>query len=62
MTKAKTKRQAKPARKANTTIQRKPTNAAATNPDCPYRAGTLYEILFTEGNKDYVSKDERIKR
>ena len=62
MTKAKTKHQAKPTRKAKQKTQRKPTNAAAQNPDCPYRVGTLYAALFVEGNKDYVSKDELIRK
>ena len=62
MTKAKTKRHAKPARKAKQKTQRKPTNAVAPNPDCPYRVGTLYAALFVEANRDYVSKDELIKR
>ncbi len=61
MTKAKTKRPGKPARDAKPKPQRKPTNAAAPNPDCPYRVGTLYASLFIEGNRDYVSKDELIK-
>jgi hypothetical protein len=62
MTKPKTKRQAKPARKAKQKPHRKPTNVAAPNPDCPYRANTLYGTLFVEGNRDYVSKEELIKR
>jgi hypothetical protein len=32
------------------------------SPDCPYRPGTLYGTLFTEGNKDYVEKGGLIKR
>ena len=30
--------------------------------DCPYRPGTLYGTLFTEGNKDYIPKSELIKK
>jgi hypothetical protein len=30
--------------------------------DCPYRPATLYGKLFTEGNKDYIPKDELAKR
>ena len=30
--------------------------------DCPYRPGTLYGTLFTEGNKDYIAKGELIKK
>lgn len=33
-----------------------------SQPDCPYRPGTLYSSLFIEANRDYVSKDELIKR
>jgi len=62
MTKTKTKRQAKPARKAKLKLHRKPAIAAAPNPDCPYRVGTLYASLFIEANRDYVSKGELIKR
>ena len=62
MTKTKTKRQAKPARKAKLKPHREPTNAVAPNPDCPYRVGTLYAALFVAGNADYVSKDELIRK
>ena len=31
-------------------------------PDCPYRPGTLYGTLFTEANKDYILKDELIRK
>ena len=62
MTKAKTKRQAKPARKAKLKPQHKPAITAAPNPDCPYRANTLYAALFTEANRGYVGKDELINR
>ena len=62
MTKAKTKHQAKPTRKAKQKTQRKPSNAAAPNPDCPYRVGTLYGTLFVEGNRDYIVKDELIHK
>ena len=62
MTKSKTKPQAKPARNAKLKLHRKPTNTAAPNPDCPYRPGTLYASLFVEGNRDYIAKDELIKR
>jgi hypothetical protein len=62
MTKPKTKRQTKPARKAKLKPQHKPSNATALNPDCPYRVGTLFGCLFVEANKDYVSKDELLKR
>jgi hypothetical protein len=30
--------------------------------DCPYRPGTLYATLFTEGNREYIAKDELIKK
>ena len=49
------KRQAKPRKKKTEPIE-------AQNTDCPYRAGTLYGTLFVEGNRDYISKDELIKR
>ena len=62
MTKPKTKRQAKPARKTKLKPQRKPASTVAPNPDCPYRVGTLYASLFVAGNADYTSKDELIKR
>jgi hypothetical protein len=62
MTKAKTKPQAKPARKAKLKPHGKPSNAAAPNPDCPYRSSSLYGVLFAEANRDYVSKDELLKR
>ena len=65
MTKPKTKRHAsrktKLARNAVPKPHPKPMDVAA-NPDCPYRVGTLYAALFVEGNRDYVSKDELIKR
>jgi hypothetical protein len=62
MTKPKTKRQGKPARKTKLKPQRRLTNAVAPNPDRPHRVGTLYASLFTEGNRDYVSKDELIRK
>lgn len=38
------------------------TETQPLNPDCPYRPGTLYGTLFTEGNKDYIAKGELIKK
>ena len=52
--KAKRKSLTKPIKKSN---QHQPAQA-----DCPYRAGTLYAALFVEGNKDYISKDELIRK
>jgi hypothetical protein len=51
--KSKTKRQPKPAKL-------KP--AVSQNPDCPYRVGTLYATLFTEGNRDYIVKADLIAK
>ena len=53
--KTKAKRRSKHPKKKTETIE-------AQNPDCPYRQGTLYGTLFTEGNRDYIAKDELIKR
>ena len=58
----KASRKANPAREVKTKPHRKPANAAVPNPDCPYRAGTLYAALFVAGNADYVSKDELIRK
>jgi hypothetical protein len=60
MTKAKSK---KPKSKS----KRQPKHGAAKavvaqNPDCPYRTGTLYGTLFTEGNKDYIVKPDLIAK
>ena len=52
--KAKRKSLTKPTRQSN---QHQPAQA-----DCPYRPNTLYGTLFVEGNKDYIAKDELIKR
>ena len=49
-------------RKSPTKPTRKPNQHPTAQPDCPYRAGTLYASLFTEGNRDYVSKDELIRK
>src|ERR1035437_838592 len=62
MTKAKSKNS-----KSTTTAKRqakpqKEKPAIAENSDCPYRSGTLYETLFTEGNRDYIAKDELIHK
>jgi hypothetical protein len=58
MTKAKSK---KPKSKAKR--QPKPRKAViAQNPDCPYRVGTLYGTLFTEGNRDYIAKPDLIAK
>jgi hypothetical protein len=62
MTKTRTKRQGKPARKAKAKPHRKPTQTAVQNPDCPYRVGTLYATTFLEANKDYILKSELIKK
>ena len=53
--KRKAKHQAKSRKKTVKAIE-------AQNPDCPYRPGTLYASLFTEGNRGYAEKDELIKR
>ena len=64
--KAKLNRNRKSARKAKRKSLTKPTTKPNQHPtaqtDCPYRAGTLYGTLFIEGNKDYISKAELIKR
>lgn len=52
--KAKRKSLTKPIRKSN----QHPT----AQPDCPYRAGTLYGSLFVEGNRDYITKVELIRK
>ena len=59
MTKA--KRSINASRKTKLKPNRKPTNAGALNPDCPYRPNTLYASLFTAGNKAYIARDELIK-
>jgi hypothetical protein len=58
----KASRKMHPARKAKLKGHHKPTNAAAPNPDCPHRPGTLYTSLFAEGNQDYILKGELIKK
>ena len=64
---AKRNRKSKPAR--NTQLKRFPkskpdriSQTAALQTDCPYRPGTLYATLFTEGNKDYIPKADLIKK
>ena len=52
--KAKRKSVTKPIRKSN--------QHQTVQADCPYRAGTLYGTLFVEGNRDYILKDDLIKR
>ena len=52
--KAKRKSMTKPTRKSN--------QHPIAQPDCPYRAGTLYGALFVEGNRDYILKSDLIKR
>jgi len=69
---SKLKRSAKPSRKPKAARRLKtkrsarqtPTSslAAKASTDCPYRPGTLYGTLFSEGNKDYIGKDELLKR
>ena len=63
---AKSSRKSKAARRLKTKRPAKQTSkvslAAKASPDCPYRPGTLYGTLFTEGNRDYISKDELIKK
>jgi hypothetical protein len=49
-------------RKSPTKPTRKPNQHPIAQADCPYRAGTLYGALFIEGNKDYISKDELIRK
>src|SRR5437879_6072552 len=66
MSKPKSKKSKAPA-KAKAKHQPKPRNEKAMspepqNPDCPYKVGTLYGTLFTEGNQDYISKAELIKK
>jgi hypothetical protein len=66
----KAKHSAKPNRKTTRNAKSKQRSKAKTGPvsqttaqtDCPYRAETLYAILFTEGNRDYIGKAELIKR
>jgi hypothetical protein len=40
----------------------KPVETQPPQSDCPYRPGTLYGTLFVEGNKDYVTKGDLIKK
>ena len=56
------RRARKAKRKSLTKPIRKPNQHQTTQADCPYRAGTLYGALFVEGNRDYILKDELIKR
>jgi hypothetical protein len=64
--KVKPTRNRKPARKAKrkspTKLTRQSNQHSIAQADCPYRPGTLYGALFVEGNRDYVLKDELIKR
>jgi hypothetical protein len=53
---SKTKRTAKPNRPKSHAAKPKP----ALSPDCPYRG--MYGVLFSEGSKDYVAKDELLAR
>lgn len=55
-------RNRKPTRKAKRKLPSKPTQTAAPNLECGYRAGTLYSTLFIEGNKDYIEKSDLIKQ
>jgi hypothetical protein len=57
MTKAKSKKSKSKAKR-----QRLHGKTVAPNPDCPYRTGTLYGTLFTEGNRDYICKPELIAK
>ena len=63
---AKLNRNRKPARKAKrkslTKVIKKSNQHPIAQADCPYRPGTLYGTLFLEGNRDYIPKDELIKR
>jgi len=67
-TKASTKKHSKkPARKAAAKKAKSPKQAvvsptAAANSECPFRPGTLYGTLFSEGNKQPVDKQELIKK
>lgn len=61
--KAKTAKSSKPTeRQSKTKGTAKPTVAITTSSDCVYRPETLYGTLFTEGNKDYILKDELLKK
>jgi hypothetical protein len=63
---SKAKKKAAKKSKRTTKPNRPKTRAAkpkvAANPDCPYRPGTLYGTLFTEGNRDYVAKADLIAK
>src|ERR1035437_1422064 len=48
--------------KSLTKLIRKSNQHPTDQADCPYRAGTLYGALFVEGNRDYVLKDELLKK
>jgi hypothetical protein len=62
MTKAKSKHTKSKTIAKRHSKSRKEKPTIAENPDCPYRPGTLYGTLFTEGNRDYITKEELIKR
>src|SRR5258708_1774419 len=61
---AKIKSQSKPPLKkpVHEQQQEKPTLAEPPVTNCPYRPGTLYATLFTEGNREYISKTDLIKK
>ena len=56
------RRARKAKRKSLITPIRKSNQHPIAQPDCPYRPGTLYGALFVEGNRDYITKAELIKR
>ena len=62
MSKTKTSKKSKRTTKPNRPKSQAAKPKVAANPDCPYRPGTLYASLFVEGNRDYIAKDELIKR
>jgi hypothetical protein len=41
---------------------RKPTNTTAPNPECPYRPTSMYGVLYVEGSRGYIARDELIKK
>ena len=59
---SKSNRNHKTARSKQVRVQTEPKSFEQQQSDCPYRPGTLYGILFVEGNKDYVPKAELLQR
>ena len=56
------KTKSKKKRKANAKAKPRTKPTQEQQGDNPYRPGTLYAALFTEGSKDYIKRDELIAK